>query len=106
MVRASVIVIAFMAVAVPARAQLQIQPPETIAPAALSQLAADAAHDSTSIPSLFTDLGPIIRQLPSIDNALILGAGGALSFALHEEDADITRRFVGSPAIEEVLEPG
>jgi membrane-associated phospholipid phosphatase len=106
MVRAAVIAVAFLAVAVPGRAQPQVVPPEAPAAAMLSHLAADAKQDSTSIASLFTDLGPDIRHLPSIENALILGAGGALSFALHGEDAEITRRFAASPTVEEVLEPG
>jgi membrane-associated phospholipid phosphatase len=106
MVRTSVLAVAFIAVVVPARAQPQVQPREPPAAAVPSHPPADAPHDSTSLRSLFTDLGADIRHLPSMENALILGAGGGLSLALHGEDADITRRFVASPAVEEVLEPG
>jgi hypothetical protein len=81
----------------------------TIAPVAIvSPAHAQSAvtQDSTSFKSLFTDLGNDVRNLPSIDNAVIIGIGGGLSFAVHSEDRDITREFTESPAVEEVLEPG
>jgi len=106
MVRASVIVIALIAAAAPARAQSEIRVPDAPAATVPAHLVPDATQDATSFKSLFTNLGNDIRNLPSIENALILGVGGGLSFAVHSEDRDITREFTESPAVEEVLEPG
>lgn len=106
MVRASVILIALVSVAAPARAQSNVRAPAAPAAPMPAHLQPDPAQDATSFTSLFTNLGTDIRHLPSIENAVILGVGGGLSFAVHSEDRDITREFTESPAVEEVLEPG
>jgi hypothetical protein len=106
MVRASVIVVALVAVAAPARAQSDVRTQEVPAATVPVRLQPDATQDATSFKSLFSNLGNDIRQLPSIENAVILGVGGGLSFAVHSEDRDITQEFTESPTVEEVLDPG
>ena len=106
MVRASVIVVALIAVAAPARAQSDIRAPAVPAGTMPAPLQPDATQDATSFKSLFTNLGNDIRNLPSIENAVILGVGGGVSFAVHGEDRDITQEFTESPTVEEVLDPG
>ena len=106
MVRASVLFIALFRRSRAGTRAIRCSTLDAPAATAAARLQPDATQDLTSFKSLFTNLGHDIRNLPSIENAVILGVGGGLSFAVHSEDRDITREFTESPTVEEVLEPG
>lgn len=62
--------------------------------------------DPVSLGTLWHDLGRDLRNLPSVENVLILGAGGGLSAWVHSEDAEITHQWSSSEELDEVFEPG
>jgi membrane-associated phospholipid phosphatase len=59
-----------------------------------------------SVASLILDLGRDLRNLVSLESALVLGGAGGTSLALSIDDADITRRFAGWAGESSVLRPG
>lgn len=72
-------------------------------------VSATTAHDGDLMPSfgsLFRDLGRDFRRLPSRETAAVLGIAGALSLSVRHEDADLTRRAVGSERLDTMFEPG
>ena len=73
-----------------------------------SMTTAGAAATSTmpSWGSIVTDLPGDARHVPSKANALWLAGGGALALGLHNEDANLTRRAVGSAGLDATLEAG
>ena len=73
-----------------------------------SMTTARAAATSTmpSWGSIVTDLPGDARHVPSKANALWLAGGGALALGLHNEDANLTRRAVGSAGLDATLEAG
>ena len=64
------------------------------------------ATSTVTLLELFTGLGHDLTRLPSTGNALTLAAGGALSIAVHEEDASLTRRAHASEPLDEVFDAG
>ena len=77
--------------------------------AANSQSAAPNALLAESMPSwgaLFSELPHDVRRLPSKTNALWLGGAGALALGLHNKDAALTRKAVGSAGLDATLEAG
>lgn len=59
-----------------------------------------------SFGSLFLNLGRDLRQLPSRETALILGAAGGLTLATRRYDARLTRLVSTTPALDTAFEPG
>lgn len=62
--------------------------------------------DHLSFRAIARDLGRNFRDLPTWQNASLLGVGGGLSAWVHSEDAEITHRWSGSPQLDRVFEPG
>ena len=82
---------------------------DPVSTAANAQSTAPPAAPAESMPSwgsLFSDLPHDFRRLPSKTNALWLGGAGALAFGLHNEDATLTRKAVGSAELDATLEAG
>jgi PAP2 superfamily len=75
---------------------------QTIAPAATS------SSDETmpAFGSLFTDLPGDFVHLLRQESAIILGAGGGLSAAVHSRDTQLTQDAVGAHGLEHTLDPG
>jgi hypothetical protein len=65
-----------------------------------------AADDPFSTGRLVRDFGRDLRDLPSIETAVILGVGGGLAAAVHGEAREITRRWSTSAALDRTFEPG
>jgi membrane-associated phospholipid phosphatase len=80
--------------------------PALLAAAPVLAQPAAAEQPMPSVASLFLDLGHDIRQLPSRSKVIVLGVAGAASLAVHDEDADVTRRASGAPPLEPVFEGG
>lgn len=59
-----------------------------------------------SFPALVRDLGRSFRRLPSLSTALVLGAGGGLATWVRSEDAEVTRQWSRSVALDDFFEPG
>ena len=79
------------------------QPTAQSAPAEPSP-APDAGMPSAA--SLVTDLPGDLRRLPTVANALWLGAAGVLALAVHPADARVTREASGSLPFETVFDSG
>ena len=51
-------------------------------------------------------LGGDFKHLFTVNNALIVGIGGAAALAVHPSDGQVTSSFAGSHAVDETLDPG
>jgi membrane-associated phospholipid phosphatase len=71
----------------------------------MSAAAPDAGPVMPSFASLFRDLPNDFVNLISPDTGIILGAGGALSLAVHPADKRLARSAVNAP-FEEAIDPG
>lgn len=78
----------------------------TVLPAQTLQPPQPAAAPLPSFASLFTELPRDFQRLPSLENGLILGAAGALSAGVHENDPAITRSAVKSQGLDALFESG
>jgi hypothetical protein len=60
----------------------------------------------TGIHALFKNLGQDVKQLPSKENAIWAGVGGALALAVHPWDDNVTEALTGSTAAKRFFKPG
>lgn len=104
MMRLTILVLTVTVAATPAIAQT----PSPSAPAKPSYGDQSKPGDEPvdSVSSLFTGAAKGLRRLPSVDTALILGAAGAVSLAVHPRDADLTRWSVRSSSLDHFFEFG
>ncbi len=58
------------------------------------------------VSSLFRDLARDVQRLPSLENAVVLGVGGASSLAIRNHDRRITTHLALSATLDRVFEPG
>ena len=68
-----------------------------------------AGNGGASIPSwgsLFTNLGGDLKNLASLESAVILGVGGSVSWGVHHQDVPLTQRASGSQTLDTVFESG
>lgn len=102
------IVVAAVLVASPAFAQtpLTTGPEPTAGDLAVATSPESRAEPTPTFASLFRDLGRDFRRLPSTETAVILGAGGAMAFAVRDEDRDLTRKAAASHPLDEALDGG
>lgn len=75
---------------------------------AQAQATAPTSEEITlpSASSLFRDLARDVRQLPSLENAVVLGIAGATSLGIRNHDRRITTHFASSATLDRVLESG
>jgi hypothetical protein len=79
----------------------------TLAPAPLLAQSVDQrAEPMPSFASLFRDLPGDFRQLVTPGSAMILGAGGGLSAAIHPRDRQLVNDTMHARTLEESLDPG
>lgn len=71
-----------------------------------SQLGEIPLVDPLSLRSLMRDLGRNVRDLPSLETAMILGVGGGLAASVHTEDVEITQQWSASSVLDGIFEPG
>jgi hypothetical protein len=64
------------------------------------------ANPRRPVWKIFTDIGKDFANLPSVDTALWLGAGGALALAVHPMDDNLNSHLVGSEFWADFFEPG
>jgi membrane-associated phospholipid phosphatase len=60
----------------------------------------------TGIKALVKGLGPAVKHLPSRENLMWAGIGGALALAVHPLDDNVNRALVGSKNAEHFFKPG
>jgi membrane-associated phospholipid phosphatase len=82
------------------------QPAAPASPAQQTEAASAVGDQTVTLLELFTGLGHDLTRLPSTGDALTLAAGGALSIAVHQEDASLTRRAHASEPLDEVFDAG
>jgi membrane-associated phospholipid phosphatase len=70
------------------------------------RLSPTRTEEQISLGRVWRDLGRDFRNLPSVQNAVILGAGGGMSVWVHSEDAEITQHWSDSLQLDTVFEPG
>jgi PAP2 superfamily protein len=110
--------------AVPLRAQTDVEPPLDMATTA-SSWSMPAAGNSLFAPAVdFSQAGPLptprhtgikalvkglvvdFKYLPSRENLLWAGVGGGLALAVHPVDDDVNRKLVNNTTAENVFRPG
>ncbi len=106
MFRSAIVLASLAAASHPAFAQPGVPPVDGAPTPALSRSQPSPPADAVSVSSLLHALPGDFRKLPSLETAMILGIGGGLSWAVHGEDAQLTRRFSHSPGLDTLLEPG
>ncbi len=74
--------------------------------AAQAQPTAAADAEMPSFASLFLDLPSDFRHLVSPEAVVVLGAGGALSLAVHPADRTLVDRASSATTLEQILDPG
>jgi membrane-associated phospholipid phosphatase len=60
----------------------------------------------TGIKALFKNLGQDVKELPSKENAIWAGVGGALALAVHPFDDNVTEALTGSTGAKRFFKPG
>lgn len=108
MVRLAAAVLATVLSAAPVLAQVPVASVPSAPPSPAVAQKAPLADNAVlpSFGSLFRDLGKDFWQLPSRETALILGAAGGVSFALHRQDARVTQQVSKSLPLDTLFEPG
>jgi membrane-associated phospholipid phosphatase len=102
MKRSSLVALGCLCMLAPSPVTAQAQPP--VAEPAQATTATDA--EMPSFASLFRDLPSDFLHLVSPDAGIVLGAGGALSLAVHPADHTLTDRASSATTLEQILDPG
>jgi membrane-associated phospholipid phosphatase len=83
-----------------------LTPPESAATEPAAPSAGASGTPGPSVGSLFTGFAHDLAHLPTVANAVILTAGGALSQAVHHEDVSLTVRAHAFEPLDEIFDGG
>src|SRR5262245_32050436 len=103
MSRAAIAFMLAVVVVAPAAAQ------EPAAPAQRTPATAPGSGAPDEIPSyksLITDLGGDFKHLISIENGVVLGVSGGMSYIISKEDPDLTLHAVTTPGLNSAMGGG
>lgn len=115
-VRVMTLMLVLCGVSAPLLAQTDVEPPATGAIPALrgidfSQVIQQPAGPPptprhTGIKAMVKGLGPAVKHLPSRENLMWAGIGGALALAVHPLDDNVNRKLVGNKTAEHFFKAG